>query len=185
MNSTLEHPGIGTDRLYGKYRAVVAKIDDPQKRGRIQVTVADVLGTGISSTWALPCVPMAAPNAGVFVIPPVGALVWVEFEQGDVDYPIWTGGFWGESSELPEMALSPEPNGTDGQNIVLRSSGGQVLAVSDASASSSAGGIVLKSAGGASLVVNDSGIYLDNGQGATVKLVGSEVSVNQGALSVR
>jgi uncharacterized protein involved in type VI secretion and phage assembly len=182
MNNSLEHPDAL--RWYGKYRAVVTANDDPQKRGRIQVTVADVLGTKISSTWALPCLPMAAPNAGVFVVPPVGALVWVEFEQGDVDYPVWTGGFWGESSNLPEMALSPEPNGS-GQNIVLRTTGGQGLAVSDASASSSAGGIVLKSAGGAMLIVNDSGIYLDNGQGATIQLVGSEVSVNQGALSVR
>jgi uncharacterized protein involved in type VI secretion and phage assembly len=184
MNATLEQDPY-TTRFYGKYRAVVSNVDDPEKRGRIRATVADVLGTKISSTWALPCVPMAAPGAGVFVIPPVGAFVWVEFEQGDVDYPIWTGGFWGESSDVPKMATSPEPNATPGQNIVLQTSGGQVLAVSDASASSSQGGIVLKSAGGAMIVVNDSGIYLDNGQGATVWLKGSEVAINQDALTVR
>ena len=29
------------------------------------------------------------------------------FEQGDPDYPIWTGGFWGSAAEVPALALAP------------------------------------------------------------------------------
>ena len=58
------------------------------------VQVPDVLGV-IPSSWAMPCVPAAGIQAGCFIVPPIGSQVWVEFEQGDPDYPIWTGGFWG------------------------------------------------------------------------------------------
>src|SRR5687767_7469521 len=67
--------------------------------GRIQVSVPSVLGDG-SMSWALPCVAFAGNGVGVFMIPPVGANVWVEFEAGDPDYPIWSGCFWG-SGEVP------------------------------------------------------------------------------------
>ena len=67
---------------------------DPEQIGRIMAQVPDVLGETPSS-WAMPCVPAAGIQAGVFVVPPIGSQVWVEFEQGDPDYPIWTGGFWG------------------------------------------------------------------------------------------
>ena len=67
---------------------------DPQQIGRVLVQVPDVLGRHPSS-WAMPCVPAAGIQAGVFIVPPIGSQVWVEFEQGDPDYPIWTGGFWG------------------------------------------------------------------------------------------
>ena len=55
--------------------------------------VPDVLGL-VPSTWAEPCVPLAGPTGppmGVYLVPPIGAGVWVEFEHGDPDYPIWVG----------------------------------------------------------------------------------------------
>jgi Type VI secretion system/phage-baseplate injector OB domain len=82
------------DCFYGKYRGKVEVNFDPLGLGRIQVSVPDVMGDG-TMAWAMPCLPGAGPGVGIFVIPPQGANVWVEFERGDPDYPIYAGGFWG------------------------------------------------------------------------------------------
>lgn len=73
---------------YGKYRAEVVDNTDPEKRGRIRVKCPAVLG-GQISRWALPCFP---PNT--FTVPQLGELVWVEFEGGTKDSPIWCGVFY-------------------------------------------------------------------------------------------
>ena len=97
-------------RYYGKYRATVFNNVDPEMRGRIQALVPDVLGL-IPSTYALPCVPVAGKSSGAFFVPEIGAGVWIEFEQGDPDYPIWAGCFWGIAAEVPLMgAASPPPS---------------------------------------------------------------------------
>lgn len=72
----------------GKYRGKIVNIDDPEKRGRVKVECPSVLGKNISQ-WALPCLPPF-----VYYIPPVGSLVWVEFEDGNIDSPIWSGLFY-------------------------------------------------------------------------------------------
>jgi len=87
-------------RYYGKYRGAVEENVDPLNLGRIQVSVPAVLREGKLS-WAMPCVPYAGPGVGFFAIPPVSANVWVEFEGGDPDYPIWAGCFWGTTIEVP------------------------------------------------------------------------------------
>lgn len=107
---------------YGKFRGVVVNTLDPQQRGRIMAIVPGVGDAPLS--WATPCLPGAGLRTGLFVLPPVGASVWIEFEQGDVDYPIWTGGFWESAAEVPartgqtawswasgplRIEMSPEP----------------------------------------------------------------------------
>ena len=89
-----------TQRFYGKYRGTVLNNVDPLQIGRIQVIVPDV-STILPSSWAMPCAPVAGIQTGVFAVPPIGAGVWVEFEQGDPDYPIWAGCFWGSAAEVP------------------------------------------------------------------------------------
>ena len=46
------------------------------------------------------------------------------------------------------------------------------------------GGIVLRSPTGATIVVNDTGIYINNGKGASIDLVGPSVMINKIALVV-
>jgi uncharacterized protein involved in type VI secretion and phage assembly len=87
-------PGGNARRYYGKYRGAVVANIDLEQIGRIQVTVPDVFGDEPSPNWAMPCVPACGAQAGFFIVPPIGSQVWVEFEQGDPNYPIWTGGFW-------------------------------------------------------------------------------------------
>jgi uncharacterized protein involved in type VI secretion and phage assembly len=164
--------------FYGKYRGTVINNTDPMQMGRVIAQVPDVSNV-IPSTWALPSAPFAGGQSGSVAVPPVGASVWVEFEQGDSDYPIWSGCFWGSSSEVPSMALAAPPGV---QSIVLQSVGQSTLMISDVSGAS--GGILLQHSSGASIAINDTGITISNGQGATIALTGSSVTINQGALMV-
>jgi uncharacterized protein involved in type VI secretion and phage assembly len=182
MSAQSQAPGANPTRYYGKYRGTVLQNIDPEQIGRIMVEVPDVLGLTPSS-WAMPCVPAAGIQAGCFIVPPIGSQVWVEFEQGDPNYPIWTGGFWGLVADLPIFATAP-PAIPPGQNIVLQSTGQNMVLVSDSAPTPATGGIVLKSTTGAMIVVNDSGIYLNNGQGASITLVGPTVNINLDALMV-
>ncbi len=84
--------------LIGKYRGKVSSNIDPKQMGRLQVVVPAVSEEPLG--WAMPCVPYAGDQVGFLTLPPTGANVWVEFEQGNPDYPIWTGCFWGEH-EMP------------------------------------------------------------------------------------
>ena len=95
-------------RFYGKYRGLVVDNADPEKRGRLKVRVPSVLGDEIVSGWALPCAPYGgSPDIGAFWIPEVEAGVWVEFEMGLVEYPVWVGTFWSKPGGDPEP---PKPN---------------------------------------------------------------------------
>src|SRR5580704_12541065 len=181
MNMQTPQPGSNLARYFGKYRGTVIENIDPEQIGRIIAMVPDVLGIAPSS-WAMPCVPAAGIQAGIFVVPPIGSGVWVEFEQGDPDYPIWTGGFWGLVADVPVFATAPPPI-PPGQNIVLQTTGQNMVLVSDAPPTPATGGIVLRS-GTAMIVVNATGIYINNGMGASITLVGPAVNVNLGALTV-
>ena len=165
-------------KFYGKYRGTVTDNNDTWQIGRLQVQVPDVAGE-TPATWALPCLPFSGDQSGFFVVPAVGSLVWVEFEQGDPDYPIWTGCFWGSSEEMPTAASQGTPST---QQVVIQTEDGNLLVISDMAGAE--GGIQLKSSGGAKITVTDSGITIDNGQGAKITLNGSSVSINDGALQV-
>jgi len=95
-------------KFFGKYRGKVATNKDPLHLGRIQVQVPAIFGDE-KMGWAIPCTPYAGADIGFFMIPPVGTNVWVEFEGGDPDYPIWSGCFWNEK-ELPQNAKVEEPD---------------------------------------------------------------------------
>jgi hypothetical protein len=182
MSPASTAPAPSAARYYGKYRGTVINNIDPEQIGRIMVQVPDVLGMTPSS-WAMPCVPAAGIQAGLFIVPPIGSQVWVEFEQGDPDYPIWTGGFWGTVGKVPVFATAP-PAIPPGQNIVVQTTGQNMVMVSDAPPTPVTGGIVLKSMSGAMIVVNETGIYISNGQGASITLIGPTVDINLGALTV-
>jgi type VI secretion system (T6SS) baseplate-like injector VgrG len=167
-----------TKKYYGKYRGTVIQNIDPLQIGRIMVSVPDVSGV-LPSSWAMPCVPIAGKQMGSYFVPQIGSGVWVEFEQGDPDYPIWTGCFWGSAEEVPELALAGNPISP---SIVLGTGLMNTVAVSDLPGPT--GGIMLKSTTGAFIIVNDTGIYIENGKGASVTMVGPTVTINDGALTI-
>jgi uncharacterized protein involved in type VI secretion and phage assembly len=163
-------------RYLGKYRGTVFNNVDPERRGRIQALVSDVYGTA-PSTFAMPCFPVAGTQMGHFVVPPVGAGVWIEFEQGDKDHPIWSGCWYGSQAEVPPIANAGSPASP---NMVLQTLGQHSIVLSDLPGL----GITLKIASGATIMINDSGIVISNGQGASISLVGPTVTINQGAFAV-
>ena len=165
-------------KYFGKYRGMVLANIDPMQQGRLLVQVPDVAGL-IPTTWAMPCVPVAGIQNGMVALPIIGSGVWVEFEQGDPDHPIWVGCFWGSAAEVPALALLTPPGLPA---ITLQTPLQNGITISDLPGPT--GGIMLKSATGATLIVNDTGIYIQNGKGAMITMVGPSVTVNNGALVV-
>jgi uncharacterized protein involved in type VI secretion and phage assembly len=165
-------------KYYGKYRGTVLQNIDPEQRARIMAIVPDVTGL-LPSSWAMPCVPIAGKAMGTFMVPQIGAGVWIEYEQGDPDYPIWTGGFWGVVAEVPVLAVAGNPASP---SIVFQTGLQNSISISDLPGPT--GGIMLKSTTGAMIVVNDIGITISNGKGATIVMAGPTVTVNNGALVV-
>lgn len=158
-------------QFFGKYRGQVENNIDPQFQGRIQVSVPAVLGHGRLS-WAMPCVPYAGSGVGIFAIPPVGANIWVEFEGGDPDYPIWSGCFWG-LGEVPAMPAVSQMKVLKTDNVTVTITDLPGL-----------GGIKIETTTGMKIEVGVAGIEITNGMGASLVLRGPQVSVNNGALEV-
>lgn len=105
MGDEVKTPFDGPPRFYGKYRGSVTRNDDDQKLGRLQVAVPDF--PAMKEAWAMPSVPYAGAGVGFYAMPPVGANVWVEFEGGDLDAPIWSGCFW-TAGEVPGDPITPD-----------------------------------------------------------------------------
>lgn len=167
-------------RYYGKFRGTVLQNVDPELRGRIMCMVPDVLGP-VPSSWCEACAPLAGPTGppmGVYMVPPIGAGVWVEFEQGDPNRPVWTGCRFAPSN-VPPLAFAGLPISP---NIVMQTAGQNSIVISDLPGPT--GGIMLKSLTGATLIVNDTGIYIQNGKGAMITLIGPTIDFNGGALTI-
>jgi hypothetical protein len=162
-------------KFYGKYRGKVERNLDPLQQGRLQVSCPSVLGDG-RLAWAMPSVPYAGPQVGLFVVPPENANVWVEFEEGNPDNPIWAGCFWGtgEAPATPAVA-----------DIKLLKTASISLQLSDASG---AGGLTIEVKPPAvstplKVALTSAGIELSNGK-SKVMLTTANVDVNDGALQV-
>lgn len=160
----------GRRRWYGKYRGKVEKNIDPQQQGRILVSVPAVTGKG-ALNWAMPCAPFAGSGVGFWAVPPSGANVWVEYEGGDADKPIWTGGFWdiGQAPALPAVA-----------EVVVLKTKTCTLTLSDLPG---IGGVTLETAAGFKVALTATGVEVSAGV-AKVQLQGPKVSINGTALEV-
>ncbi len=166
-----------TTKYHGKYRGTVIDNIDPMQQGRIKALVPDVHGS-MPTSWAMACVPFTGSQAGIWAVPPMGSGVWIEFEQGDPDYPIWAGGWWGSAADPPALALATPPVVSQ---VVIQTTGQNTILISDAPGP--AGGLLLKSASGAMIMVNEVGITITNGA-ASIVLAGPTVTINNGALAV-
>jgi hypothetical protein len=186
----------------GKYRGKVINNIDPLSLGRIVAIVPAVSELPLS--WALPCVPYAGREVGFFAIPPIDANVWIEFEMGDLDYPIWTGCFWGESEVPAEPALPTslvlktvlgtisvndltaelklELKTPNGLQTVEMKSGGIEFSSNGVTASIAQESIVIKN-GASSIEITPASIGLKNGA-ASIELSPVTVNINNGALEV-
>jgi hypothetical protein len=114
------------NRFYGKYRGIVTENLDPSSSGRIMARVPQVLGDGVA-LWCTPCVPYAGSNKGWFVIPEIGDAVWIEFEAGDPDRPIWVGSWYGNG----ETPVDPAGSMATTQTKIFKSASGLMIDLDD------------------------------------------------------
>ncbi len=179
----------------GKYRGKVENNLDPLSQGRLQVSVPTVLGEGKNS-WAMPCVPYAGRNVGFFMLPPKGGNVWVEFEGGDPDYPIWSGCFWTIKDDVPAkpaeewmkvlktekitMTLNDKPN--EGEFILE-------VGQTPLKMSLNSGGIEISNSNsnvkieGSKITIKSGNIEIKSGP-FNIKVSPTKVTINDGALEV-
>jgi hypothetical protein len=154
------------NRFFGKYRGVVVDVD--VKTMRIKASVPSVLAQQPTG-WARPCVPFAGASMGIAFLPDVGAGVWIEFEGGDVSYPIWVGGYWHDGEQPSDATASVRAIVTKaGQKILLDVDGGT---------------ITVEDQNGNTVTLGSDGLSL-KGAGQSVVLGSSGVNVNQGGLEV-
>jgi type VI secretion system secreted protein VgrG len=88
---------LQNNKHYGKYRGIVTDSQDPENLSRIRAIVPEVFGKDLENGWALPCVPCAGTDSGIYMVPESGDSVWIEFEAGDVSRPMWSGCWWGQN----------------------------------------------------------------------------------------
>lgn len=145
----MSSPTTSRRYFYGKYRGKVTNNHDPLNIGRIRARVPAVFGTS-EIGWALPCVPYAGDKLGFFFIPPVNSNVWIEFENGDPDYPIWAGCFWGPG-EIPRTPALAD--------IKIIKTKETIITLNDIQAS---GGLTIETTRGQKITMDSSGIELSN-----------------------
>jgi uncharacterized protein involved in type VI secretion and phage assembly len=156
-------------RYFGKFRGQVSDNADPDNLGRIRAKVPSLLGD-TQTGWALPAFAYGGvKEQGFFAVPDLKAGVWIEFEGGDLSYPVWTG-TWYPSGARPEAA-------TPGKKV-LKTAKGHKLVLDD-----DAGTLELADSNGNSIKMDSNGITITNGS-KSIKLTSSGVSVNDGALEV-
>ena len=158
--------------FFGKYRGLVMNNVDPRKQGRLQVSCPEVMGANVLN-WAMPCVPFAGPLEGFLMLPQIGSNVWVEFEAGDPDLPIWAGCFWGPGQSPPNV-LSPTTRTikTLTMELTLDDALGLTLSVLPPTVPAPA-----------AVRINAAGVEISMGA-AVIRLDPAKVSINNGALEV-
>ena len=151
---------------------------DVENRGRLQLKVPDVLGD-MPSSWALPCFPFTGIQNGFFVLPEISSPVWVEFEHGNPDLPVWTGCWFESMSDIPDLAKQTPPGV---QCLAIQTLTKNTFLLSDQPGPT--GGILLRLGTNAMISISNTGIVISNGQGASILLQGNSVIINNGALTI-
>ena len=164
---------------YGKIKGKVVSTADAKNAGRLMIQIT--LGGSPVEVWAEACVPYAGNRNGFYAIPPVGSGVWVEFAEGDVDKPIWTGCWWKDGELSGALgrgtSLSSLPvimHSTGGHRIVLAGSGGDPVLIETASGEQ-----------GPQIVMTESSIKISCGPKMSIEISSSEVKINSDGLVVR
>jgi hypothetical protein len=162
-------------KFFGKYRGLVTDNRDPLMRGRVRLQVPQVLGK--AEVWALPCVPFAGKNVGLYVIPKTGTAVWVEFEAGDPSYPIWTGALWALGDISPADA-TPDVKFLKTEKFTLRIDDlvGEITIENQAGSQIVIGPLEVK--------IKSSSVTTEGAGGKKTELTAVSFSVNNAALEV-
>ena len=205
---------LAETKRYGKYRGIVVDNRDPEKRGRLLLRIPSLLGEQVTD-WALPCFPFGGKSAfGFFAVPEVDAVVWAEFEEGDIQRPIWTGTFWQQANDVPPEAAKDEPttrliqtpsghilqfDDASGEEqfrlhhpseaeVVIDSNGSITLTdASENTVNLDAGGntVVIEDANGNSIHMSSSGVVIEDANGNKIEMAAAGVTVEGQQVTVK
>jgi uncharacterized protein involved in type VI secretion and phage assembly len=153
------------NRFYGKYRGTVTEVDAAAMR--IKAKVPAVL-TSQETGWCMACVPYAGKDVGFAFLPEVGAGVWIEFEGGDISYPIWSGCYWRQGETPTDAAPAVKVIVTKEHKLLLDDDAPSIN-LSDSSENK--------------VALEASGLTMISG-GSKIEISNSKVNVNDGALEV-
>jgi len=177
-------------RFHGKYRGIVVDNADPEQLGRLRLRVPSVLGQDVVTGWALPCVPYGGENdQGMLFIPEVGAGAWVEFEEGDLEYPIWVGTFWSKPGGTSELPRPNDSNGAEQSSVqdppsgkIIKTLKGHTLQFEDKDNDESV--MLIEGKHGHVVVMNQDGVSVTDGvNGHKVVLDSNGIHISDGKTS--
>ncbi len=147
-------------KYYGKYRGFVLDNKDPEKRARLKVKVPSALGE-TETGWALPCLPFGGlKDIGLFFVPEVDTQVWVEFEEGEISKPLWTGTFWQQKGDPPAEANEGDAPTTR----LIKTPGGHILRFDDEADKEK---FLIHHPGGTEVAIDEKGILTLTDQGGS------------------
>jgi hypothetical protein len=153
---------------FGKYRGIVTDVGDPNNQCRIRATVPAVLGEQ-ECAWAMPASPFAGEGHGMVLLPKVGSGVWIEFEAGRLDNPIWSGAWWSNGQR-------PDPQG-DAVRVIVSEKGHKFILDDEADE------VKLLHGSGPSITMSGSEIVLTCGA-CEIKITNDNISLNNGLIKV-
>ncbi|TET46792.1 hypothetical protein E3J59_02730 [Candidatus Aerophobetes bacterium] len=170
------------NRYYGKYKGIVIDNDDPEKLGRLRVKIPSVLGENVVSGWSMPCVPYGGANdQGFFFIPEKDAGVWIEFEEGDLEFPIWVGTFWtkpGGATEVPKPGDIQSPP----SRKIIRTVKENSIELEDKDNEEAI--IITEKTNGNKITMNSNGIIVEDGNSNKIELTSSGVTITSSKIKI-
>jgi uncharacterized protein involved in type VI secretion and phage assembly len=172
-------------RFYGKYRGFVVDNDDPKHLGRLRVRVPSLLGSDVVTGWAMPCVPYGgAANQGILFIPEADSGVWIEFEEGDLEFPIWVGAFWSEPGGESELPKPNDPDGAEQSSVqdpvtrkIIKTRKGHTIQFEDADGDESILIVQVTDSGPNVVVLNADGISLTDLHGNSLVMASNGITL--------
>lgn len=190
--------GVTERYVKGLWRGLVVDDQDPDKRARVKVRV-DMLHGGpdeisdVDLPFAEPCFPTigtqdpdgnATVLPGWVTVPPIGTTVWVAFENGYIENPIYMGQYYGLVNNTPELPSEALDTNLDGTSVlpkrrVFKTPGGHVVEVDD---NVDTQGIRVLTIGGYKLTFDDAGdsftIEDANGNIFKIDTAGDVITIN-------